>query len=282
MTSLRVGHLAVLAALVACGGSETPSQPEPAPAAAPETPETPALDKGQLQADAAVKETLVPSPLETQKALTASGIETTIGSLVTSKTYNFDSPDMDNVAVRTGVVVADLLLTVGSVDKDKLVQQLGWVREGMTKLEGGSDVDAVVADIQERVKDDSVDRDALVLELDELSQAVIPELEFNGQNRIVPLIQAGSWLEGANLLAKACKAAEKPSAADGLLKQPPVVDYFLKYVTTEGAEKAPEGVTKKLEEALTELKGLSLQSEPFSSEDIDKVIQITDDVLALL
>ncbi|TNE85803.1 MAG: hypothetical protein EP330_24515 [Deltaproteobacteria bacterium] len=281
MQFLRVGTLALLATLAACGGSETPAE-KPAEAEEPATPETPALDKSKLEADAAVKETLVPSPLETQKALESSGIETTIGSLVTDKTYNFDTPDKDNVAVRTGVVVADLLLTVGSVDKDKLVQQLGWVREGMGKLEGGSDVDAVVKDIQDRVKDDSVDRDALVLELDELSQAVIPELEFNGQDRIVPLIQAGSWLEGANLLAKACKSADKPSAADGLLKQPPVVDYFLKYVTTEGAEKAPEGVTKKLEEALTELKGLSQKSEPFTSEDIDKVIQITDDVLALL
>ncbi|MCO4746479.1 MAG: hypothetical protein KC912_16900 [Proteobacteria bacterium] len=281
MQFLRVGTLAMLATLAACGGAETPEAPE-APEAAPATPETPELDKATLEADAAVKETLVPSPLETQKALESSGIETTIGSLVTDKTYNFETPDTDNIAVRTGVVVSDMLLTVGSIDNAKLIEQLGWVREGMSKLDGGSDVDAVLADIVARVKDDSVDRDALVLELDELSQAIIPELEFNGQNRIVPLIQAGSWLEGANLLAKACKSAEKPSAADGLLKQPPVVDYFLKYVATEGAEHAPEGVTKKLEEALTELKGLSQKSEPFTNEDIDKVIEITDAVLALL
>lgn len=276
----RVGTLVILATLAACGGAETPTT-DPVEAA-PETPETPELDKADLEKDAAVKETLVPSPLETQKALEASGIETTIGSLVTDKTYNFDSPETDNIAVRTGVVVSDMLLTVGSVDNAKLTQQLGWVREGMTKLEAGGDVDAVLADIIARVEDNSVDRAALVLELDELSQAIIPELEFNGQDRIVPLIQAGSWLEGANLLAKACKAADKPSAADALLKQPPVVDYFLKYVANEGAEKAPAGVTKKLEEALTELKGLSGKSEPFTSEDIDKVIQITDDVLALL
>lgn len=277
MQFLRVGTLVLLATLTACGEpAETPETPEAA------TPETPDLDKATLEANAAVKETLVPSPLETQKALAASGIETTIGSLVTDKTYNFETPDTDNIAVRTGVVVSDMLLTVGSIDNEKLLQQLGWLREGMKKLDGGADVDAVLADIVARVKDDSVDRGALVLELDELSQAIIPELEFNGQERIVPLIQAGSWLEGANLLAKACKAAGKPSAADGLLKQPPVVDYFLKYVATQGAEKAPEGVTRKLEEALTELKGLSTKAEPFDDADIDKMIQITDDVLALL
>ena len=35
------------------------------------------------------------------------------------------------------------------------------------------------------------DDDELLRELDELSNAVIPELEFNGVARIVPLIQAG-------------------------------------------------------------------------------------------
>ena len=69
---LRIGTLALLAALAGCGDAETPETPE-TPEAAPETPETPELDKDKLEADAAVKETLVPSPLETQKALEAAG-----------------------------------------------------------------------------------------------------------------------------------------------------------------------------------------------------------------
>ena len=115
----------------------------------------------------------------------------------------------------------------------------------------------MLGDMEERVKADSVTRDELLREFDELSGAVIPELEFNGKNRVVPLIEAGTWLEGANLVARAVDSSSNPAAADVLLKQPAVVDYFIKYVKVEGADKAPAVITEQLETALNTLKGLA-------------------------
>ena len=103
-----------------------------------------------------------------------------------------------------------------------------------------------------------------------------------GGRDTAPLHKAGSWLEGANLLAKAVKAAGKPDAADGLLEQPAVVDYFLTYVKSEGQARAPEAVTEKLEASLTTLKGIAEKETSLTAEDIDVVITTTDDVLALL
>ena len=48
------------------------------------------------------------------------------------------------------------------------------------------------------------------------------------------------------------------------------------------AEKAPEAVTKKLEESLNTLKGLAEKAEPFTKEDLTTVSAVTGDVLGLL
>ena len=264
--------------LAACTGAETAVEPEPV---VPEHPETPAItteDLGKGHENVA----LVPSPVETQKALERAGIEAQLKDLIKDHDLDVRNENPDNAAVRTGVVIADMLLTVKTSSKDELLAQLGSVQTGMDQLDGGADIQRTIDDIEDRVRGDAVTRDELLKELDELAGAVIPELEFNGQDRIVPLIQAGSWLEGANLLAKAVKAAGKPDAADGLLKQPAVVDYFLTYVKSEGQARAPEAVTEKLEASLTTLKGIAEKEASLTAEDIDVVITTTDDVLALL
>ncbi|MFT4623541.1 MAG: hypothetical protein ACI8PZ_002197 [Myxococcota bacterium] len=287
-----LGLVALAAWLTACGGDEAPS-PDPAPAtaaeavpeapAAPATPDDPGLDKSMLEAG---NETvaLVPSPVETQRALADAGIETKLDSLIPKHEFDIQNADTDHAAVRTGVLLADALLTVKSADQKDLLQRLTGVQRGLKQLGGGSDIDAMLNDIKDRIKADAVTRDELLKEFDELSGAVIPELEFNGQERVVPLIQAGSWLEGSNLVAKAiqAKGAGSAEAADRLLKQPAVVAYFISYVQNEGAEKAPAAVTARLQESLTKLQELAEKTEPLGAEDITTVITVTDNVLTLL
>jgi hypothetical protein len=269
----------VLAAFIACTGEAPPAEVPPVDPGTPELAPPPPFDPS---ATASENIALVPSVVETQSALEAAGINTKLADLIADRAFDVNNENKDNIAVRTGVVIADMLLTVKTSPKDKQLDQLEKIKVGLTKLDGGPDIQTTVNDIQERVRNDAVSKDDLLKELDELSGAVIPELEFNGQQRMVPLIQAGSWLEGANLVAKAVRGQSKPDAADALLKQPAVVDYFIKYVKNEGQEKAPAAVTQKLEESLNTLKGLAEKKEPLTMEDIDTVIKVTDDVLALL
>lgn len=277
---LRPGLFSLLL-LAACSGSEPAKPPEPKPVEAPANPETPPVDVAALQAGAE-KDVLVPSPIETQKALDAAGVATKLATLIPNHDFDFANAGTDHAAVRTGVVLADLLLATKDGKKEDLVARLQKIDQGMTQLGGGSDISATLKDYQERIQVDAVTRDDLLKEFDELSGVVIPELQFNGQDRVVPLIEAGSWLEGANLVAKAIKTAPDRTAGEKLLKAPSVVDYFLKYVRTDGAAKAPEAVTKKLEEALGTLKALSEKKEPLTDADIDAVIKVTDEVLTLL
>lgn len=286
MKAMKVVSFSLLMALSACSGGETANPTEPAADATDaKTDEAPAKDL-ELTADQ-LKEgaeyiTLVPSPVETQKALEAAGIDKQLADLIVKRDYDLNDKDVDDVAVRTGVVIANMLLTVKTASDEHLIAHLDHIKHGLKLLSGGSDIDATISELVERVKGEAVTRDELLKELDELSGALIPELEFNGVKRIVPLIQAGSWLQGSNLVAKAIKEANKPDAANELLKKPEVVDYFIKYVKTEGKEKAPAAVTDKLETSLETLKGLASKSDSFASEDIDTVISVTDEVLTLL
>lgn len=291
---LRTLSFAGLLALVACtgtppaetGAADPAAQPEPdtAPKADPIGDMDPAkLKEGtKTGEDDARRFTIVPSPRETQEAMERAGIDTKLATLIKPREMDFEDQDIDDVAVRTGVVIADMLLTVKTADNEQLVQRLGHIQTGMKSLKGGDDIDQTLQDLIDRVKADAVTRDDLLKELDELSGAIIPELEFEGQKRIVPLIQAGSWLEGANLVARAAKDKGKPGSVDGILKRPHVVDYFMDYVKGEGKDKAPAAVTEKLEGSLQTLKSLAEKKESLDGSDIDTVIQVTEDVLALL
>lgn len=268
----------------ACGGGSEPATPAAteAPAAAAVAALPDKLDFDNLNIGNAGGSTLVPSPRELQAALGAAGLQTTLASLVPARTWKADANDTDRVAVRTGVVIADLLLTVTGAEDAALIKHLTDIRAGMSSLDAGSDIDATLADLIERVKAGAIDRDTLLGEFDDLSQVAVPELEFHGNARIVPLIKAGSWLAGANLVARAAQTDAKPAAVDGILKQPEVVGYFKTYVKEEGADKVTGEVAAQLDTTLSTLDTLARKEGSLSAEDIASVVATTNDVLGML
>lgn len=276
--SLSVLTLAAL--LVGCGGEEPkPAEPAAPVAAAPVAPA--AIDLTELKASAEGI-TLVPAPMEMQKALDKAKIADTLESLVQERKLNLEAQDPDVAAVRTGVVLADTLLTVKSAPPEKLVERMKSVQKGMTTLKAGADInatiDSLIGDIQNL---GGGSRDEIVKQLDEMHAAIIPEIEYEAGEQITPLIQAGSWLEGSNLLAAAILKANRPEVANDLLRQPAVCDYFLKYVDVAGKSKAPDEVVKQLKTTLEKLKEIS--SKPsLSVEDIEEVKKQTDTVLGML
>ena len=277
---MRIPTLMTAMVMVACSGSEPEAPPAapPAEAAKPAAPAVPSLDELRKSAENIA---LVPSPAEMQKALSSAGIEAQLSELVAERDLKMDVPNKDQVAVRTGVVLADMLLTVRKADKDKLVSQFGQIKTGMAELGAGGDIAATIDDIVGRVQNDAVSRDELVKELDELSGAIIPEVEYEAGDWAVPLIQAGSWLEGSNLVAGALKTAGTYDKATDLLKQPSVVDYFLQYVRTEGSDKAPSQVVAQLEKTLLTLKEICAKP-TLGEDDVVTIQSATTSVLDLL
>ena len=122
----------------------------------------------------------MPSPVETLAHLDKHGLASSVMSQIEARSWEA-TDDQARLAVRTGVVLADLLLTIRSSDDPLLVQQLQAIRAGLAALGAGNDLDATLADATERVTAGAVNREELLTELEELSQVVIPELEFPRQ-----------------------------------------------------------------------------------------------------
>jgi hypothetical protein len=187
----------------------------------------------------------------------------------------------DQIAVRTGVVLADLVLTVKSADKADQLARLARLKEGFAALGAGQDVARTIEELSNKIKSGSGSTDDLLKEFDELSGVMVPELKYEAGDWVVPLIQAGSWLEGAHLVAGAVKKEGKFDEAAKMLRQPAVVDYFLKYVRREGRDKAPDKVVAKLEQTLLTLKEVT-SKESLSEDDVSTIHSATGAVLTLL
>ncbi len=273
--STSLARWSLVALLVACSGGESSTRtvaPEEAVQEEEPPPPPPAEAEGS---------SLVPSPTEMQETLSKAGIDQSLSELVTDRTLKTEGSDKRQVALRTGVVLADMLLTVKKSTNEVLIGQLDRIKTGMKQLDSGGDIAATIDDIKTRVKSEAVTRDELLVELDELSGVVIPELEFNGVEWVVPLISAGSWLEGSHLVARALqKAEDHQEAATKLLKVPQVVEYFQKYVETEA--EASAAVELQLKSTLGTLHGLATKPEPLASEDLKTVERVTNDLLSAL
>lgn len=284
MTSVltRFGIMAILTVQIGCSGESIESNE--APAEETEAKKSGAKDKLDLNAlaDAVNKAELVPSPIEMEAKLKSAGLQQNLGSLIpTSKDLKVIVEDNDQVAIRTGIVMADLVLTLKTADQASILKRLGKMKEGLQKLGAGDDIYAVIQDFEERVQDNSVSKEALLEEFDELSQVMVSELEYEAGEWVVPLIQAGTWLEGANLVAKVMHKENKYNAADEFFRQKEIVEYFISYVDRDGKDRAPDQVVAKLITTLNDLKNIA-DKPKISGADVQKIENLTDLVLNLL
>ena len=137
------------------------------------------------------------------------------------------------------------------------------------KLEGGG---SVKVDVDTKA-------DKLVFELDQLRAAVIPEISYEA-DWTLPMLQAGAWLEGAHLVSQAL-GDDPNGAGTALLKQPEVVEYFLRYVQQEGDGRAESAVLDTLKATLGKIKEICSQ-DAMTADDIKAIHESTGVVLDLL
>lgn len=230
---------------------EAPKKSEPSTETAPK--QMKSFNLAELQ-KAAQEVALVPPPAEMQKSLSNAGLTSDLAVLVSAeRNISMEVEDKDNLAVRTGVVLADLVLTVKTASKESKLERLDKLKAGFKALGAGDDIQANITELGAQIEIDALSEELLLMEMEWLMMRV-SELEYEAGEWVVPLIQAGSWLEGANLVSAAIVKEDKFDVAGQLLKQPRVVEYFLKYVEREGRSKAPDQVVTKLTEVLNSLK----------------------------
>jgi len=266
-----------LSLLIACSGNEV-SKDETL-----KKEQTTAFKIDEKSLEAAVnKAELVPSPVEMQNKLAEAGLQTELSTLVpTEKNINVVVEDNDQTAIRTGVVLADLVLTVKVSNKEQILNRLGKLKKGFAKLGAGDDIKATIEDFEIRVSKNEIKKSELLSEFDDMASVMVPELEYEAGDWIVPLIQAGTWLEGANLVSKAMLKEGKYDSANKFFREKEIVEYFISYVDRDGKDKAPSGVIKTLSQMLTEFKNIA--SKPRIEEaDVKEIEKLTSKVLNLL
>jgi len=263
--------------LTGCGGEETSAPtPESKPFEVPAT-----IDLAELNKEAE-QVSLVPSPTVMQESLKKAGINEALDTQVQVRNFTFKESQVSASAVKTGVLLADALLTVRTAPPELLVQRMESVKAGMTAIKAGGDIAATIDGIIVDIKAVGAGpRDGIEQQIEELQQVLIPELKFEAGEQVVPLILAGGWLEGSNLVASAISKAGKPEAGNELLRQGPVCDYFLKYVDAAEKANANEVIVGQLRTTLNKLKEISAKP-ALAIEDVNEVKAQTDAVLSML
>ncbi|MCO4747210.1 MAG: hypothetical protein KC912_20600 [Proteobacteria bacterium] len=262
---------APFALVMACGGTDTDAStadaptPEPAAEAAPE----PAADLGF--------KVLAPSPLDLAAELKEAGVLDKIE--VPAARTSFDNlEDKDRVAFQTGMLFAHTVLGGETVERDAFIAQVKALREGMAALGTGKGLLATMDTAIEQVENDTASRSEFLEELDAQVGMSVPEEGWGPGDTTGPMLQAGAWLAGIELTARAIVAGENEAAADKLLKRPEVAEFFLKYIQEEeGAEKVGM-MAGHVSASLTALKAVS-DRDAIGLEGASETATITGDLL---
>lgn len=262
---------------VACSGEPEKSGSTEEPVATPEEAPPAPLSLQEMQSGASM-DALVPSPAETQRALANAGLSSSLLKMTEGRDFKVDVADNDEVAVRTGVILAHVVLGAKDAPKERLIAQLGMLKTGLKKLGAKDKILATIDDLSARIGNDATGRDELVREMDELANVMVPEVEYAVGDRALPLLRAGAWLEGAWLVSGAIQAEGRYDAANALLRQPAVVQYFKDYLYGPGKEVAPAAINGELQATLGKLETITAK-ESLGQED---VAAIHDAVGALL
>jgi len=241
------------------------------------------LNDPEALAKAVDKSKLVPSPIEMQKQLREAKLQTTLAELIPTEKVIEVVVDKDNdqTAIRTGIVLADLVLSLEVSSNEQTLERLAALKKGFKKLGAGSDITATIEMMESSIKDGSSKKSELLQEFDLYSKVMVPELEHEAGAWVVPLVQAGTWLEGANLVAKIMIKEGKYDSADTFFRQKAIVEYFISYVDREGKDKIPGGVLDKVSKKMATLKSIAGKSK-IEEADVKKIKDITSEILGLL
>ena len=223
---------------------------------------------------------LVPPPLELQNELIKRGLTSDLSTFVGQKDLSMNIENTDQIALRAGVLISDLVFTIKTAPTSDLITKLDSLKVAFQKLKAGTDIGATIDDLKDSLGAESPDRDKILDEMNDLSMVMVSELKYEAGEWVVPLIQAGSWLEGSHIISSAI-AKEKNQEATELLKKPGTAIYFKRYINHEGSNKAPPVILNELNKTLDKLESISKKKD-ISMDDVEEVKNLTGNLMKFL
>jgi len=224
---------------------------------------------------------LAPSPMETHLAAKKAGLSTQLMTLAPKREFSMDITDVNHLAMRTGVLLADTVLLIEELSKDQLMRNLGLIHDGLEKIKVNSDILSSVVELQKKIENDAISRKEVLISLEELVASSTPERGLGDGYTTGPLLQAGAWLASINLLGTALLKEDNIEAASSLLRHSQVAEYFLLYVGTKGKDTAPLALIEKLEATLFTMKDIA-EKEAIEASDLKLLVKETGRFLSII
>jgi hypothetical protein len=224
---------------------------------------------------------LAPSPLETQKTLRDLGVSIALHEFVQSESYKFTGNSREQAAIRVGVLLCDLIISIDKASKAEVLKRFSNIIEGMAIMKVGQGLMDMVKEMHTEYANDAMTKQEIVESLDNIAAMSVPGDGFSKDDPTGPLLQAGAWLEGVNLVTKALIKENKIEIANKLLRLEHVATYFLQYAEGEGKEKTTKQILEQMKISLIHLKKISTKKE-ISRTDLDTAVAETERMLSFL
>ncbi len=271
-------HLLLLSLvlLVACKGDA----PAEAPAATPE----PAREApGKIDIEAVTNDgrtaMFVPAPSEFEAVLAANVPGADLKSLVPSGTRPLEGLSRPLLALETGTRITAVLLTADAGDRPALVARMKAAREGLVALQAGDavlgEIDVFIADVESG----ALTADELTPALDVLSERIHDALDTRADRSTATLVQAGGWVMGAHLLARALGKGEVTPDAAALFHQASLVYHFEGFLKNSDPARAGDPRLKTVIERIEELRWIAGQDE-ITAQQIKDIERLTGEIIA--
>jgi len=274
-------------AFAGCGNSSTTAEstpsnvapPIPADAEAPVLQDVPEKIDVNAVRDTARTAMFVPAPSEFQAALKVSAEGIDMRKLVQDSDRTLQGKQKPIIALETGVRISNVLMTVHAGDKAATLGRMRKAKEGLTALQAPA---SVVAEIDRVIADydgGALSQVELTPALDVLAERINDDLLTGTDVQTATLVQAGGWVQGANLLAKAVGGAGLGGDAAALLNQPTLLAYFLDFLKNSDPGRAGDPDVVAVIGELEKMQAVVANGE-LTTEDVNAIAGHTDAILA--
>ena len=187
----------------------------------------------------------------------------------TAKGYAFTTGiSEEKGSFRLGVLLADLRVSLGAGDRDKVTKSITSLTSGLAQLGAPAPLVASVVKMSRAVKSG--------VDLDAITKASLPVLEpfiedFIEKEGKTTYLRLGEWVESTRLAALAGSEGKSDKAAE-FIKEINPASFFM----SELKEKAPSGVIKSLK-VIADMSGADVKE-----KDVKSALKAVNDIIQLM
>jgi hypothetical protein len=263
---------AILATFLGAGGCK-PEPPPPKPAPPPS--EKPAAVAGKKHVK---KLWMVPHPSEIMQVMRSMDLAGKTSALVPIVAVDFKPMDGQRVAFNTGLLVADLVLSLEDAKGPELSTRLNNIRQGLAELGMGETQLGEMDKLSRRLAAGKTTSEELAAELDVLQGRLMDDVSQYSSPDALMGIQAGAWLRAVNVVATLLLNTGKAAEGAHLFAQPDLVEHFSTYLKKNQDKAVDNPALEASLPYLAELKKIASKPE-LTAADVDAVQKATGSIL---